>query len=350
MAASLLGIIQTMDFTLHQTFPEDLKSDWNELLTESILNVPFLRFEYLKGWWQTRGGGEWPQDSQLVLVTAHQNDALVGVAPLFSAQYEGQPSLLFLGSIEISDFLSFIVRPQDLQSFLSGLLDFLCNFDQVPAWQVLDLHNNLSIAGLPDALEAEAIRRSWQYRCEQSYHAPVICLPDDWDGYLAGLDKKQRHEIRRKIRRLEEADPSTRWYIVSEGTTLAEESQAFLQLMAHDPQKEVFLSGSMHQTMLETIQSAFDAGYLQLAFLEINGKKAAAYLNFDFDDRLWVYNSGIDPEFYPYSAGWVLLAYLLQWSIENKRTAFDFLRGNEDYKYRFGATDRFVYRIRLTRP
>jgi len=53
--------------------------------------------------------------------------------------------------------------------------------------------------------------------------------------------------------------------------------------------------------------------------------------------HIWVYNSGINFEYSAYSPGWVLLAYLLQWANENHRERFDFMRGNEDYKYRFGG-------------
>jgi CelD/BcsL family acetyltransferase involved in cellulose biosynthesis len=87
---------------------------------------------------------------------------------------------------------------------------------------------------------------------------------------------------------------------------------------------------------------------LQLAFLTVGEVKAAAYLNFDFLNRIWVYNSGIDPRFSEHSPGWVLLGYLLKWANENNRFEFDFMRGNEDYKYRFGAIDRTVVRVHIT--
>jgi CelD/BcsL family acetyltransferase involved in cellulose biosynthesis len=60
-----------------------------------------------------------------------------------------------------------------------------------------------------------------------------------------------------------------------------------------------------------------------------------------------VYNSGIDRRYMEYSPGWVLLGYLLKWANENGRETFDFMRGNEDYKYKFGALDRFVMRASL---
>jgi CelD/BcsL family acetyltransferase involved in cellulose biosynthesis len=62
-----------------------------------------------------------------------------------------------------------------------------------------------------------------------------------------------------------------------------------------------------------------------------------------------VYNSGIERRFLELSPGWVLLVHLLQWANENKRAEFDFMRGNEDYKYRFGGVDQLLVRAKVTR-
>jgi CelD/BcsL family acetyltransferase involved in cellulose biosynthesis len=50
-----------------------------------------------------------------------------------------------------------------------------------------------------------------------------------------------------------------------------------------------------------------------------------------------------------YSPGWVLLGELLQWANENGRKHFDFMRGDEDYKFRFGAQKRNVLRVTISR-
>ena len=99
--------------------------------------------------------------------------------------------------------------------------------------------------------------------------------------------------------------------------------------------------------MASTIRCAFDHNCLQLAFLEIGGERASVYMSFDYLDRLWVYNSGVNRQLNEYSPGWVLLGYLLKWCNENGRREFDFMRGDEEYKYRFGAVDRFVHRVKL---
>src|SRR5215213_5675031 len=113
-----------MDFFLHRDFSELSEATWNALVEQSIADTPFSRHEYLSEWWKTLGGGEW-KDVKLVLISATENDQLIGIAPLFMAEYDGQQALMLVGSIEISDYLDLIVREQDLPRFLSGLLDFL---------------------------------------------------------------------------------------------------------------------------------------------------------------------------------------------------------------------------------
>jgi len=339
-----------MDFTLHRHFDElePLAEDWNRLLAESITHVPFLRFEYLSTWWTTRGGGEWPE-SELAVVIAHKDGRLAGVAPLFFARNrDNDPALLLLGSIEISDYLDLIVRPADLDAFLAGLLDFLTQpgpFD----WQALDWHNLPETSPTLPVLEAEAKKCGWEFSKERSYHVPSIPLTGDFETYLAGIDKKQRHEIRRKMRRAEESGRNVHWYFVEDGANLEAEVEAFLALMEEDPEKAAFLTPPMREQIRLSSRAAFENGWLQLAFLEVDGQKAAGYLAFDYLERIWVYNSGFARSFTDLSSGWVLLGYLLQWANEQKKLEFDFMRGNEDYKYRFGAVDRYVVRARVKR-
>jgi CelD/BcsL family acetyltransferase involved in cellulose biosynthesis len=339
-----------MEFTLITTLEEmeSLAGAWNALLDESASHVPFLRHEYLRAWWQTRGGGEW-QQAELAIVAAHQDGQLIGIAPLFTSRNrQGEEALLLLGSIEVSDYLDVIARPGDLPAFLGGLLPYLASLSS-PKWQVLDLNNLLDNSPTLLALAKAAGDVGWSYQQECLQHSPFISLPGDWENYLAGIDKKQRHEIRRKMRRLEESGLPVNWYILKDKANLAAGIDTFMALMSQEPQKAAFLTQPMRDFMANVINCAFDEGCLCLAFLEIGGEKAAAYLNFDYLNRLWVYNSGVDHRFKDYSPGWVLLGYLLRWANENQYKEFDFMRGDEEYKYRFGAVDRFVMRAVVRR-
>jgi len=326
---------------------ESLKDEWNNLLSESAIHVPFLRHEYLFGWWQTLGGGEWPQ-GELVLVTARRDGELVGIAPLFLTQNrDNLPALMLLGSIEISDYLDVIARSEDMDGFIDGMFTFL--EDEIDLnWQVLDWYNVLSDSPVMIGLKAGAASRGWRFTSEHYQPCPHVNLPGDWEQYLLDqVDKKQRHEIRRKIRRAESSDVPVRWYIVENRDKLHSEVDDFLALMEQDHQKAEFLTPEMRECFHCTAEASFDNGWLQLAFLTIDGQKTCGYFNFDYDNSIWVYNSGIDFSFTQYSPGWVLLGYLLEWANVNGRATFDFMRGDEDYKYRFGAVNREVLRVQV---
>jgi len=335
-----------MKYTLHKDFSELDPQEWNELLSGSITDTPFLRYEYQKAWWEYRGGGEW-QDPKLVLVTAREDGKLIGIAPLFISEYDGQSALLLIGSIEISDYLDLIVRMEDHARFLTGLLDFLAS-SEPDNWSGLDWYNLPDSSPTLAALKAESAQRGWAHLEEMYRPTPRIALNGDFDEYLGRVEKKQRHEIRRKMRRAEESGRGVRWYI-SDMKDVDAEIASFLGLMEHDQGKAGFLHDDMRAQMRAVIRTAHENGWLWLAFLEADGQRIAACLNFDYNNKLWGYNAGVNRGFMDLSPGWVLLGYVLQWACENNRSEFDFMRGDEEYKYRFGAVNRFVMRVKLTR-
>ncbi len=335
-----------MDFTLHRNFSELDPGEWNSLLQRAYSNNPFLRYEYQAGWWNSLGGGEW-KEARLLIIAARQGPHLVGIAPLFQASHEGRLALLLVGSIEISDYLDLIITRGSEAEFISGLLDHLSH-QSGGDWQALDWYNIASTSPALPVLQSEAGRRGWQFSQEIFRPTPCIPLPRDFDSYLAALDKKNRHEIRRKLRRIEEGGNQVRWYI-SDGSKLDSEIDSLFSLMQGDPAKIRFLTDAMRTHLRAMIHAAYQAGWLWLAFLEINDRMAAAALNFDYGGRLWGYNSGVERDFLELSPGWVLLTHSLHWAIENGRTEFDFMRGGEDYKYRFGAVERHVVRALVIR-
>jgi CelD/BcsL family acetyltransferase involved in cellulose biosynthesis len=321
-----------MEYTLHKDFSEIPASAWNELAEAGISNTPFARHEMLSTWWNTLGGGEW-QQARLVLVSASDNGRLVGIAPLFQANYDGHPALLLVGSIEVSDYLDLITRPEDLSRFLSGLLDFLsqsecCSGLPLIWYNLPDSSPTLAV------LRSESENRGWDYQQEVYRPTPRIALDGSFDSYLARVDKKQRHEIRRKMRRAADSQLPLRFYIVEDRQALDTE----------------FLKPAMRAHVAQVIRTAFDHGYLWLAFLSLNGVKAAAALNFDYGNKLWGYNSGVNRDFMDLSPGWLLLTNQIQWACEHGRAEFDFMRGDEDYKYRFGGVNKYVMRVTVSPP
>ena len=179
---------------------------------------------------------------------------------------------------------------------------------------------------------------------------PVIPLPDTWDAYLSSLDKKQRHEIRRKLRRARR-EARVHWRVIGPQDDLETAMTVFIALhQKSHPEKDEFMDETMQAFFRAVAQVMQEAGWLQLSFLEVNGQPAASMLCFDYDDAIMVYNSGYDPYCYAsLSPGIVCLAYCIQHAIALGRTRFDFLQGGEEYKYRLGGQDTEVLYLTIHR-
>lgn len=324
-----------------------LESEWNGLLRQGVMNVPFLRHDFQYTWWSTLGGGEWEWGDLWLVAGRDESGDLVGVAPLwFGNTLEGPAGLMFIGTKEIADYLDLIVRPDMLPRFVSALFETL--EEEGPAgWELLDLYNIQEGSPTLGALQDEAEERGWRVAREELQPCPLVTLEGGWEGYMQGLDGKYRRELRRKMRRSMSYPLPVSWRRVEADADIDEHIRTFVELMENDPAKVEFLTPKMRLQFERSIRAAHENGWLMMAFLDVGEQPATAYLNFDYANRIWVYNSGLDPEFYSLSPGWVLMGHIVQWAIDEGREAVDFLRGDEDYKYRLGGIPRPVYRLQI---
>jgi CelD/BcsL family acetyltransferase involved in cellulose biosynthesis len=323
---------------------EALRPEWNDLAARSLTNTPFQRAEFQSVWWKHFGHGE-----LCVLVMRDDNGRLAALAPIFVDPAEGG-TVRWVGGEEIADYLDVIAPAADMETAAQALWDWL-NSPEAPAWKRIVFSNTPQWTRTLHHLQARALTSGRKAAIIQLDVCPVVTLPASFDAYLKGLDSKQRHEINRKLRRAQGSEDAVTWYIAGRDRDIGEETDSFMTLMERaSPHKAAFLNPQMRAAFRDTFAAMHAAGLLQLAFLEVGGRKAAAYAQFDYADRLWVYNSGLDPEVGgPLSPGWVLLARLLENAIENGRREYDFMQGNEDYKYRFGGKDTYVFRLVVER-
>jgi CelD/BcsL family acetyltransferase involved in cellulose biosynthesis len=324
-----------------------LRDVWNSLVSQNAVNEVFLTWEWQVTWWAVYCPGE------LRLLVGRTDDGqVVGIAPWFIEA--GTRTLRAVGCVDVTDYLDVIALPAHRDAFYQALSGYLA--DHRAEFEQLSLCNvrasSPTLAALPPYLTAAG----FAVTVEQQETCPHINLPHDFEAYLESLDKKQRHELRRKMRRAENAEEASgekvAWYIVGPEHDLGAEIERFIGLMrASHPDKAGFMDDAKNDGFFRAVVPKMAAcGWLQMAFLTVNGEAAAAYINFDYDNRIGVYNSGLLPQSYAHlSCGIVLLCYLIRHNIEQERAVFDFLRGNEDYKYRMGAQDSPVMEL-VARP
>lgn len=323
-----------------------LRPEWNDLVRRSSCDTLFLTWEWQSTWWKHLGEGT----LLLLGFRAESDGRLIGIAPLFHTQNDDGKSVLNLnGCRDVSDYLDLIIEVGQEDAVYHALLDYLKN--EAAAWDLVDLCNIPQNSPTPVRLRELAEAQGYQTLVEIEDVCPIIELPPSWDDYLMMLDKKQRHEVRRKLRKADR-EVDTRFLIVGPEHDLRAEMQDFVELHQKSaPEKDEFMDPQMQGFFFEVAEVLQANGWLQLAFVVMDGQKSASLLNFDYGGTILVYNSGYDPmQFHQLSPGIIVTARCIEHAIALGRRKFDFLRGDEVYKYRFGAQDSEVKRLLIAQP
>lgn len=320
-----------------------LAHEWDDLLARAVVPSIFLSHRWQGIWWHYLGNGN------LLLITVRDEaNRLRGLAPMFCSQ-EGPECISFIGCVDVSDYLDLIVDRSCAEAVYRTLWEFMCS-PHMPTWEVLNLCNIPAVSPTCEQLSALARAAGFTSSVIQESVCPVITLPDSWEAYLATLDKKQRHEIRRKLRRAEES-AEVHWYVLEQPEAVATHVESFIELhQKSTAEKRDFWDERMIEFFRAISRSFAEVGWLKLYFIEFNGERAAAFMCFDYRDEILIYNSGYDPERFAWlSPGIVLNARIIEHAIQLGRHRLDFLRGDEEYKFRFGAIPEPVYRLRIER-
>jgi CelD/BcsL family acetyltransferase involved in cellulose biosynthesis len=336
--------MQTEIYTIATAF-DTLAEEWACLFDRAVNPPFFMTHRYQRLWWQSLG------NDNLALITVRtQTGQLVGLAPLYgSINAAGEQELSFVGCVDISDYLDLLVDRDYVAPVHEALLNFLAG-PAAPVWDKLYLCSLPHTSPTHTALAQAAHARGWHVTVAQQDVCPVITLPNTWDDYLAGIDKKQRHEIRRKIRKVE-TETRVNWYAVEAAAAMPAAMDDFIGLHQKSTRdKEDFWSETLIRFFKSMAVEMAQAGWIKLYFIELNGIKAASMLCFDFNNEFLLYNSGYDPDqFANLSPGNVLTSYTIQEAIRLGRRRYDFLRGDEVYKFRFGAEAEPVYDLSISK-
>lgn len=336
------GYVELTAYTDARVF-DQLRPEWDALLHRSTADLIFCTWEWQSSWWKAYHAG------QLWVITCRDdNGQLIGIASWFIENSNGERVVRTVGCVDVTDYVDIIADPGHVEAVHDALATFLR--ENADAYDRINWCNipegSPSLVGFPETLQAHGFTTEIEFQ----EVCPVIELPDNWESYLERLDKKQRHEIRRKMRRAE-SEARIEWRVIDryyEGD-IDEAVDQFLALMrASHPEKAKFLDDPKNLAFFKTVApQVHGCGWLKLTFLVINGTPSAAYCDFDYNGRILVYNSGLLPQENAHlSAGIVLLSYNIRDAIANRRQVFDFLRGNETYKYRMGAVDTKVFKLK----
>ncbi len=315
---------------------DEAEEQWTALLSRCATDTVFLTPWWQRTWWRCFG-----DDYDLRLLAVEDGGHTLGLAPLV----ERDGLLSFLGDTDLFDYHDFIVPRGDEDRFHEAVLDHFADSGGAS----LDLKSIPEHSPALELLPAAAERRGLSVELEREEVAPVAELPATWDEFVAGLGKKYRHELRRKLRRLEAAGDH-KLYMCDNDRDLSSCLAEFFPLhRSSSPEKAAFWNPKREEFFVDVLTEAAARDVLRLAVLELNGERPAMCVSFDYGSSYLLYNSGYDPAYARLSVGLLNKALTIKRAIASGKRVFDFLRGDERYKYELGAVDRWIYRLTVRR-
>ena len=298
-------------------------------------NSIFVLPTWLKVWWQEFGSG-----SELYLRAIRQGEKTIGIAPLLVR--EGVASII--GSADVCDYLDFVVAPGMERDFFNVLLDDL----KQKNISHIDLRPLRPDSTVLTNLVGIAQNQGHEVLCHPEDVSVELDLPSVWEEYLAILTTKQRHEVRRKLRRLSEAG-KVDYYFVRDSAAVNNAMDTFLKMFSESRKdKATFLTARMESFLRSLADTMDKAGLLRLGILELDTVPTAMIMCFDYNDCVYLYNSGYDPQYNALSVGLLCKVLCIKESIQEGKKRFDFLRGGETYKYQLGGREVPLYRCQIT--
>ena len=367
---------------VRRPFAEVDPAAWDALVAGTPWATPFSSWAFQRAWWD--GYGANAHEETIVLVPADgPDDAMpAAILPLMHRhaveardvelhttlrQSAGAPltpvpgdaKVLYFGASYHADYATLLAAPEHLAAAADALAAY-CSVGGDPEhpqpWDAVDLRRlrtgDPAIEALAEAFGRREVGHGWTLNVEPEEVCPVATLQAGatLDDFFATLGKKERHEIRRKVRRAEAAGPVE---LTASADPIAD-LPAFIDLHQKRwgadglfPDTE---GGERSRTFFRRLFELFPAdGPLRLAFLTVESRRIAACVSFETADSVLYYNAGVDPDARELSPGVVMIERLVRRALEQGATRLDFLRGNEPYKYEWGAVDQPIQRLLVRR-
>ncbi len=317
----------------------EVRIEWNVLVESSSQNCVFLTNEWFCAWVESFG-----KSSQLsVLLFRDSNGHLYGAAPLM----ETGEGLKFIANHEVTDYCDFIVKRGQEGLFYKNFLKFWQKeFKSNSKLHLINIREKSpTLSVLPQMTDKSTLK----YSILETEVAPSLDLPLTYEAYLKNLDRKNRHELRRKKRKIE-SQKGLLLKRVKDPEGIRKYIDLFIGLhkKSHSAKREFWKKKGMEQFFRSLTAFFSEKGWIEFNVLYLEEDLAGILLNFSHSNEIHFYNIAFDPKYAAYSPGIYLFDRSIHQAIKDKKKRADFLRGKEKYKLDLGAKEYKIMDFLMT--
>ena len=333
MDSEILMSVNPKYTVTNETF-DSITSYWLDSQHHLKWDCLFVLPGWLKVWWD-----KFARDQTAHLCAVRHKDELIGIAPLM---VQGKTARL-MGDPDVCDFVDFITAPGSGRAFFQNLIPHIKKHGITH----LDIGAVRADSIVLRDLVAIAKDLSYEATCEPEDVTMELDLPASWDDFLYQLTGKERHEIRRKLRRLNEA-AHVNFRVAENPDEVSKGIETFLALFKlNQTDKSEFMTDQRASFFRALAEEMAAARILKLFFLDLDDVPAAAVMCFDYHSTMYLYNNGYDIRHKSLSVGFLSKVFTIKESIQRGKIKYDFLKGTESYKRRLGGKPVQLYRCRI---
>lgn len=305
----------------------EMAKPWNGLLVESRSNTIFLTWEWLYTWAECYIRS----DRRLFIILVHKDHELIGIAPWCICHVRGYGLSLkqveFLGIPETgSDYLDVFTKRGKEKEVAYQIYHFLKTSTSL--WDSVALRDmasdSLFLLHLKNRMEEDGKYTELQY----GSYCPSVSLPRTVDAFKSGLSSNRRQQFSRHLRLLaREGDVVHRVQLAQDAGRALNELRPLYEQRWGD-------ADGLFRFLEKFISRTEATNVVQFDFLQVAGRNIAGLLHLRYGDTLSMYVMGIDHSFdKSISVGNILVGLSIEKAIADGFSNYDFLRGQEDYKF-----------------
>lgn len=315
-----------------------LETEWNDAVERAGVPHPFLSHEWVRTWWDCFGTGH-----QLHILVVRAHEKIIAIAPLMreSAQMYGLPvrRIRFIAN-DHTPRTDVIVaeRPDDAYRAMWTALR-----DDSDRWDVLQLSQLPRESATREAISGLSAADGCTTGIWHSGNSPYLPLTGTWDTYFNSLSAKFRSNVRNRLSRLTKIG-ETALEVLSDADAIRGACDDAWRLEASGWKSvagtAITSDPAVNRFYTELVDRATERGWLRLLFLTVGGRRIATSYGAVFQDRLFLFKTGYDPEYATGSPFKVLTYFAVRHAYEEGLAEVDFLGDAEPWKLEWTEASR----------